>query len=362
MATQLKISALLTLAMTISSCGRDSLSMTKQGQDGDRRIDQLMARYDRARGPGASVAVVKDGVLVHAKGYGLANVESEEKVGELTNFRLASVSKAFTAMAIMILKEQGKLNYDQKLTDVLPDFANYGRNIKIRHLLNHTSGLRDYEGLIPSGQTRQIKDEEVVALLSRQSGTYFTPGSSYRYSNSGYVTLGVIVGKVSGLRFSEFVAEHIFKPLAMTGSVAFEDGLNQVEHRAYGYTASGSGFRRTDQSVTSATLGDGGIYTSATDYPKWDAALYSEQLVSSETLKEAFTPGRLNNGSSTGYGFGWEIGSLSGHRRVSHTGSTIGFRTAVQRFPDDRLMVLVMINQADTAPWDLASQIAQLYL
>lgn len=328
----------------------------------DARIDQLMRDYDRAGAPGAAVAVIKDGALVHAKGYGLADAEARVAVTELTNFRLASLTKQFTAMAVMILKERGLLALDTPLTDVLRDFPSYGRAITLRHLLNHTSGLRDYEDLIPSGQTTQLRDRDVVAILKRQSSTYFTPGSSYRYSNSGYATLAFVVETVSGMPFERFLAENVFTPLGMDGTLAFVDGVNTVPHRAYGYTQSGSGFRRTDQSLTSAVLGDGGVYTSLVDYAKWDAALYTEDLVSAATLAEAFTPGRLRDGRTTTYGFGWEIGRVSGHRRVSHTGSTIGFRTAVQRFPDDRLTVLVLINRADTTPWDLAAEIAGLYL
>lgn len=338
------------------------LTMASGVRADDARIDGMMRAYDNPDEPGASVAVIKDGVLVHAKGYGLADVEGGVAADALTNYRLASLTKQFTAMAVLILKDKGLLSYDTLLTDVLADFPAYGRAITIRHLLGHTSGLRDYEDLIPSSRTVPLKDQDVVAILKGQRSTYFTPGSAYRYSNSGYATLAVVVEAVSGQSFSEFLAQNIFAPLGMDGTVAYENGINTVAHRAYGYTRSGSGFRRTDQSMTSAVLGDGGVYTSTVDWLKWDDALYTEQLVSQATLTDAFTSGRLTNGQTTGYGFGWQVGTYRGHRRASHTGSTIGFRTAVQRFPEQRLTVLVMINRANTTPWDIAERIADLYL
>lgn len=328
----------------------------------DERIDRLFRAYDRADSPGASVLVVKDGAVVYQRGYGMADLEAGAGADGATNFRLASLTKQFTAMAIMILKEDGRLSYDQTLTDVVSGFPAYGSRIKIRHLLNHTSGLRDYEDLIPSGQREQLKDADVVRILMRQQSTYFTPGSQYRYSNSGYATLAHVVAEVGGMRFSEFLENRIFAPLGMGGTVAFEDGVNTVMNRAFGYTASGDGFARTDQSLTSAVLGDGGVYTSAVDWVKWDEALYTERLVGAATLAEAFTPGRLSSGAATSYGFGWMIDTYRGKRRVHHTGSTIGFRTAVQRFPDERLTVLVLVNRANAAPWDIAAQVADLFL
>ncbi len=167
---------------------------------------------------------------------------------------------------------------------------------------------------------------------------------------------------MSGRRFSEFLEERIFARLGMDGTVAYEDGINTVGNRAYGHTANGNGFTKTDQSLTSAVLGDGGVYTSAIDWVKWDEALYGDSLVGAATLAEAFTPGRLASGASTSYGFGWMLDTYRGKRRVHHTGSTIGFRTAVQRFPDERLTVLVLVNRANATPWAVAEQVADLFL
>jgi len=328
----------------------------------DSRIDTIMADYAQPGVPGASVAVIKDGQFLHAKGYGLADVEAKVGAMATTNYRLASLTKQFTAMAIMILKEQGKISYDQTITDLLPEFPTYGSKITIRNLLNHTSGLKDYEDLIPASTDGQVSDQDVLHLYEAQSSGDFEPGTQYRYCNGGYVTLGVIIARLSGQSYPDFLRDHIFTPLTMANTVAYVNGTNQVSNRAYGYTADGSTFDRTDQSVTSATLGDGGIYTSVDEYSKWDAALYGSALVSQTTLAEAFTSGHLNDGSETGYGFGWMLDTYQGVRRIYHTGSSIGFRNAVNRFPDQHLTVIVLINRADASPSDLANQISDLYL
>jgi CubicO group peptidase (beta-lactamase class C family) len=336
---------------------RAGLATADLGSD----IDTLMRDYDKPDVPGASVLVMRTGTVTLRKSYGLADVEKGEKVGEDTNFRLASVSKQFTALAALLLVDEGKLALDDKLTEVFPGFPAYGQAIRVRHLLNHTSGLRDYEDLIPSGQTKQVTDADVLSLLQKQSSTSFTPGSQYKYSNGGYCLLAQIVEKKSGLSFAEFVSRRIFSPLGMMDSRVYErDPVPVIPHRAYGYTRSGSGFQRTDQSVTSATQGDGGVYTSAVDYERWARGM--DTLLSTSLMDEIFTPGKLNNGSSTSYGFGWVLDTYRGLKRRSHTGSTIGFRTAVQRFPERDTTIAVFVNRAGAAPWDQAQKIADLYL
>lgn len=327
----------------------------------EAEIDDLFDDY-QGKVPGAAVTVIKDGWVVYKKAFGLADVNTQTAANTNTNFRLASVTKQFTAAAILVLVDQGKLTFDTKLTEIFPDFPSYGSAITVRHLLNHTSGLRDYENLIPGGQTQQVLDSDVLRLLKKQSSGSFKPGSQYSYSNSGYCVLGEIVTKVSGQSFASFLKEFIFDRIGMRETVAFEKGISQVNYRAYGHSASGGGWKQTDQSITSATLGDGGVYTSIEDYFYWDQALNTSSFVSPALLAEAFTPGKLNDGSSIKYGFGWVLDTYGGRRRQSHTGSTIGFRTAVQRFPAERLTVVVLVNRANAAPWDKASQIADKYL
>src|ERR1700747_237149 len=222
--------------------------------------------------PGFAVLVKKDGKIVFAKGYGVRDLRTTTAIDAQTNFRLASFTKQFTAMAMMLLVQDGKLRYDESLTEIFPEFPAYGKTITVRHLLNHTSGLLDYEDLMakqygttPDDQIPQIHDAGVLALLEKATTTNFPAGTKWQYSNSGYCVLAMVVEKVSGKPFGQFLEERIFAPLHMTGTLAYEKGKSEVPHRSYGHTPDGNGFRETDQSSTSATLGDGGGYTSTTD-------------------------------------------------------------------------------------------------
>lgn len=322
-------------------------------------VDALFRAYDRPDVAGASAVVIRDGQLVHAKGYGLANVEERTPAAFDTSFRLASVTKQFIGMLVAVLADRGLLRYDEVLTDFFPNFPAYGRRVTIEQLLHHTSGLLDYESLIPSGRTEQVSDGDVLSLLAEQCVTRFSPGTQYAYSNSGYVLLGLVVEVVTGEPLADVLRTEIFAPLGMNAAM-YEGENSPIARRAFGYTQVGADFCRTDQSVTSATRGDGGIYASARDMLAWDGALEREALVSAATLARIFTPGVLADGTRTSYGFGWELGTYRGLARQSHTGSTIGFRTVIRRFPAERLTVVVLVNRDDATPWDLADRIADL--
>ncbi|MCB0405829.1 MAG: beta-lactamase family protein [Bdellovibrionales bacterium] len=318
-------------------------------------VDALFRPYDNPQVPGAAVLVLHNGQLLYQKAYGLAELETDRAVKESTNFRMASVSKQFTALSTLVLVDKKLLDLDETLQDVFPDFAAYGREITIRHLLHHISGIRDYEELLPG--SGQVNDSDVVAILKRQNSTYFTPGSQYRYSNSGYCVLSQIVQVRAGIPYAQFVEENLFRPLGMFTSHVYErDSPPPIPQRAFGYTRYGSTFKKTDQSQTSATQGDGGIYTSVSEYARWARGL--NFLVSPELAELLFTPGVLNNGSTISYGMGWSLGSAHGRKRYSHTGSTIGFRTAVELYPESDTAIAVFINRAASAPWDIASEIA----
>ncbi len=327
-----------------------------------REVDALFRAYE-GNVPGAAVMVVRDGRPVLTRCYGLADLEQKRPVTECTNFRLASVSKQFTAMCIMILVERSLLSYDRTLCDLFPDFPPYGRSITVDHLLHHTSGLIDYESLLPDTMTRQVSDAEVLRLMMAQDSTYFPPGSQFRYSNSGYAVLAMVVEKVSGKRFADFLREHVFLPAGMSATIAYERGGPPVRCRAYGYqVVADTGFVFRDQRPTSAVLGDGGIYSSLRDLRRWDEVLYTDRLVSKQALERAFTPGLLNDGTSTSYGHGWRLDAYRGHRRMHHTGSTCGFATLMQRYPDDRLCVIVLTNRNEPSVMSLGDRLADLFL
>jgi CubicO group peptidase (beta-lactamase class C family) len=254
------------------------------------------------------------------------------------------------------------LSYDDRLTRFFPDVPAYGKQITITHLLTHTSGMLAYEDLIPQGTTLPLKDRDVLNLLAGQDHTYFAPGSEYRYSNTGYAHLALIVEAVSGMPFAQFLRKNIFEPLDMNATVAYEKGISTVARRAFGYTANGKSFEPTDQSLTSSVLGDGGIYSSVEDLYKWDQALYGEKLVRAGSLEQAFTPARLNDGRATAYGFGWEIGKYRGLSTVRHSGHTVGFSTAIARFPERRFTVFLLVNRSDIDTLALTDRIVDIYL
>ena len=293
-------------------------------------------------------------------------------------------------MAVMLLVHDGKLNYDQPLAGVLPGFPPYGRSITLRHLLTHTSGLVAYEDLMdkqytgtPPGKIPQIRDAGVLQLLEQQSATKFAPGSNWEYSNSGFAVLAMVVEKASGKPFGDFLRDRIFRPLGMSHTVAYEKGRNEAPNRAYGHSrdagpsaspTAGSApavlpdaWHETDQSSTSAVLGDGGIYSSLRDLKKWIAALDHYRLLSAPEMQPAYTPVQLPPPAGDAkrppsYGFGWFLDPYRGHRRLSHDGSTMGFRTTIQRLPDDKLTVIILSNRGDFDPARRAERILDLFL
>ncbi|HYR44305.1 MAG TPA: serine hydrolase domain-containing protein [Terriglobia bacterium] len=354
------------------------ISMAASAQVSTSQIDALFSKFSNPKEPGCAVLVIKDGKPLFRKGYGVADLRSMHAIGPEINFRLASLTKQFTATAVMLLVRDGKLKYEDRLTDVLPDFPSYGKAITIRHLLNHTSGLMDYENImdkkyagIPDEKIPQIKDAAVLELLKQQTGAKFPSGTRWDYSNSGYVVLAMIVERKSGMSFGDFLRERIFRPLEMDQTIAYERGKNEVTNRAYGHTLTSGKWRETDQSSTSATLGDGGVYTSLDDLEKWDRALTRHVLLTEQEMAPALAPpvarsaAPLQNPDGTlapDYGFGWFLDTHRGHRRYAHYGETVGFRTAIQRFPDDRLTVIVLANRAELDAPALAESVADLYL
>ena len=321
----------------------------------DAKIDELFTNYT-GNYPGASIMIIEDGAPAVIKSYGLADLENQSPVTPESNFRLASLTKQFTAMSIMLLVKENKLQLSDNITGIFPDFPDYGKEITIQHLLQHTSGLIDYEDWIPDTASQQVYDRDVEAMMMQVDSTYFKPGTEYRYSNPAYAMLVQIIEKVSGLSYSSFLKNNIFIPLEMTESVAFVKGQNQVANRAFGYHVTADSIVFSDQSITSAVLGDGGIYSSVTDLYKWDQALYTEKLLPRKLFDQYIEAG------IGGYGFGWRIDDFNGYYRMSHTGSTCGFRNVIQRYPDQKLTIIILTNRREPDVEPLANKIAKLYL
>lgn len=308
-------------------------------------VDSVFAPYSAPGAPGAAVLVLERGRVLYERGYGLAVVEDSEPVTAHTDFRLASLTKQFTAMAVMLLAHDGRLSYDEPIRRLVPELPPWAAGVTLRELLNHTGGLPDYEDWIPAGDTAQVHDADVPRLIARAPGPYFPPGAEWRYSNTGYALLALAVERASGRRFADFLHDRIFAPLKMTGSVAYERGRSAVPHRAFGYTDTAGTWIRTDQSLTSAVLGDGGIYTSVADLARWYDALDRHVLLDSADYAPALEPPVLADGTRSQYGFGWFVDTWRGEPRVWHYGETIGFSTAVRRFPARGLTVVVLTNR-----------------
>jgi len=352
---------------------------TSFASDSLQKIDSIFAGLNSGSNSndaqGAAVLVTEHGRVIYEKAFGVTDLSSHAQITPNTNFRLASVSKQFTAMSIMLLVHDGKLHYDDRLTQSFSGFPEYGKAITVRHLLQHTSGLKDYEDLMPAVDPHapveqiQIQDAAVLDLLKQQSSGKFSPGTKWEYSNSGYVLLGLIVRKVSGKPYPEFLHERIFQPLGMTNTIAHVRGMNQVMNRAFGHSRENGIWKQTDQSPTSATLGDGGIYSSLEDLAKWDKALREHTLLSAAEMQPALTPVKVPDGKVTepdgaaaAYGFGWFLNPYKGNQRMWHYGETMGFRTAIQRFGKDDLTIIVLCNRTDLDPTVLALKVADLLL
>jgi CubicO group peptidase (beta-lactamase class C family) len=359
----------------------------RQKDDRERQIDSLLSGVTQPDTPGLAVLVKKDGKLLYEKGYGVRDLRAKSKIDSQTNFRLASFTKQFTAMAIMLLVHDGKLHYDDRLTDIFPQFPAYGKTITVRNLLTHTAGLPDYEELMEKAEKakgpmwsaeHQIQDSEVLALLEKQDKGKFATSTSWAYSNSGYVVLGLIVAKTSGMSYREFVQKRIFAPTGMKLSIVYQKGINEVRNRAFGHSREKEQLAETDQSSTSATLGDGGVYSNLEDLGKWDEALRKHTLLDENEMSPALTPVRLADGSEphwpkepdddnlapgkpVSYGFGWFLSPYKDRARMWHSGSTMGFRTVIQRFTADGLTIVMLCNRTDLDPRHLSEKIFDFY-
>jgi len=342
---------LLTIALATST-----LTATSSAQTMDQ-VDSIMHAYS-GQVPGASLLVVQGGKPVIHRSYGFSDLEKKTSATSATNYRLASVTKQFTAAAILLLVQDRKLSLGDGVRRWLPSLPAALDSVTLTHLLTHTSGIIDYEDVMAPDTKTQLHDADVLKLLETQDSTYFTPGTGYRYSNSGYTLLALIVERASGQRFASFLRDRIFKPLGMSHTVAFEDGISAVSNRAYGYTLKDGTWTRRDQSLTSAVLGDGGIYSSIDDLAKWDAALYDARLLSNESRRLAFAAHVATDKEGVSYGFGWRITGET----LWHSGETSGFRNVIVRYPERHMTVIILTNRDDPEPYETALEIGKLFI
>jgi CubicO group peptidase (beta-lactamase class C family) len=308
--------------------------------------------------PGLSLLVKQNGKIVLAKGYGLANVEHQVLVKPETVFQSGSVGKQFAATAVMMLVEKGKIGLDEKIGKYLTNAPPTWANIKVRHLLTHTSGLGDY----PSGFDfrRDYTEDELLAKITA-TPLAFQPGERWSYSNLGYVTLGILIGKVTGKFYGDFLQERIFKPLGMTTARIISEA-DIVTNRADGYRLVDGNLKNQEWvSPTMNSTADGSLYLTVFDLAKWDDALYAENLLKRSSFDQMWTPGTLNNGKTHPYGFGWFVVDVRGHRLIHHGGSWQGFHCAIQRYVEDKLTIVGFDNLTQSDLEKIIRGVAGIY-
>ena len=329
-----------------------------------KSIDSLFNNWDNSHAPGCALGIVKDGQLIYSNGYGMANMEYSIPNTDSTVFRIGSTSKQFTAACIIRLVEQGRLTLDETLQEIFPDFPDYAKKITIRHLLNHTSGIRDYlqlsflKGL---GDDDFYTDDDVMAWLVNQRDLNFEPGAEFLYSNSGYWLLGQIVLEVAGMNLAEFAARELFQPLGMEHTHFHNDHNRIVKYRASRYVPD----PRDGYKISMTTLdmiGDGGIFTTIKDLKKWDDAYYQSSVLSHSFWEMMTRQGILNNGEQIDYASGLFIADYKGLKTIRHGGAFVGFRAEMLRFPEQHVTIAILANRGDARPSSLANQVADIIL
>lgn len=327
----------------------------------DAVAQYVNAEMAREHIPGVALLVARDGKIVRAEGFGLSNVELGVPVKPETLFQSGSVGKQFTATAVMMLVEQGKISLDDSITKYFPHAPSAWKPVTVRHLLSHTAGFTDYP---KDFDYRKDYSEAELLKIVEAIPLAFPPGTKWSYSNLGYLTLGILIHRVTGKFYGDVLEERIFQPLGMQSTRIMSEA-DIVPNRAAGYRLVKGQLKNQEWvSPTLNTTADGSLYFSVQDLAKWDAALYSEKLLKRSSLEQMWSVVKLNDGqpNSGHYGFGWEISHSHGHRLIDHSGSWQGFKTQISRYVDDKLTVVVLSNLAEADPEKIAEHVAGLYL
>ena len=324
--------------------------LTQEQEQKVAKIDSVLNFYHEQGILNGAVLIAEAGKVIYQKGFGYANMDSKDPLKPKSNFRLASVSKQFTAMCIMMLEEQGKLNYGDNFQKYIPELKYEG--VTIRHLLWHTSGMPDYIDLMSEhwDPDKYYVNDDVLKLMTKYlPEKHFEPGERYEYSNTGYVLLASIVERVSGVSFKEYVQQNIFDRIGMSSSVIpiGKKEFEEMANRVYGYDMTENGGHVDNDYNHYNAYGDGGIYSNLIDLFKWNEALYTEKLVKQETLKEAFKPYVLNNGFVGDYGFGWSLREIDSNKIIAHSGWWVGFRTYIFRDITNKHCVIILTNRGN---------------
>lgn len=343
----MKTNYLLLLFLLLASCSTKKGDIPKTLSTEDQELLNYLFPDKDKDAPGYSYFVIKDGQLILDKSIGFANIEKKVKNNSNTVYKITSVSKQFSAMAIMILVHRGKITYETKLTEVFPDFPSYGEDIDIRHLLTHQSGLISYYEFIDEGREEQLLNDEIFTRLQNLDSTNFKPGSEFRYGGTSYAIITNIVEKVTGTSFENFMQREVFKELEMNNTSILN--LNEpIEDRALGYYYKNDSISLNDKSITSAIIGAKGVYTTVNDFLKWDQALYTDKIIPQAELQEAFINWNNNEkNNDDGHGYGWYINYENGTKVLNYYGESTGFTTQVKRIPELQFTVGIFSNYSN---------------
>lgn len=340
------------------------LGSTAVAQSPSARVDALFQRWHTPESPGAAVLITQNGEVVHARGYGMANLAYGVPIGPRTVFDIASVSKQFGAMAILLLEAEGRLRLDDDVRTHIPELPDFGHTITLRHLVHHTSGLRDWPGTLRmAGWSFDdvISFDQILRMARHQRELNFAPGSAYAYSNTGYNLLAEVVQRVTGRSFRDWTDERIFRPLGMRDTHFHDDHAMIVPNLAESYRPAGDGtWRRATDNLTA--LASSSLFTTIEDLALWVANFDHPIVGGPAVVARSHERGVLTTGDTIAYAFGQGIGSYRGLRTVSHTGSWAGYRSVLLRFPGERFGVIILANAADMNPSALGHRIADIYL
>jgi CubicO group peptidase (beta-lactamase class C family) len=337
-----------------------SKCLAQSSPPADEVMRVVRAEMEKQRIPGLALLVARNGVPIRAEGYGLANVELNVPVKPETIFQSGSMGKQFTATAVMMLAEEGKLGLDDPISKYFPSGPSWWAEVTVRELLSHTAGFTDYP---KSFDFRKDYTEEQLLTIVESIPPAFAPGTGWSYSNLGYLTLGILIHRVTGEFYGDFLQERIFGPLGMSTTRVISEA-DIIPNRSSGYRLV-NGDLKNQKWVAPAvnTTADGSLYFSILDLAKWDAALYADRLLKRSSMQEMWSVATLRNGQPNRghYGFGWVVESRKGHRVVEHDGSWQGFETQISRYLDDGLTVVVLTNLGGANPHRIADEIAAMY-
>ncbi len=331
-----------------------------------KQVDKVFDKWDRPDSPGCALGVYKDGQIVYKHGYGMADLNDDVPITPATVFHVASMSKQFTAASIVLLAQQGKLSLDDDVRKYIPELPDFGQRITIRHLVYHTSGLRDQWELLGLAGWRYsldlITDDDVMSVMTRQKDLNFKPGDRHVYCNTGYTLLGLVVKRVSGLSLREFTTRNIFEPLGMTHTHFRDDHAEIIKHDALGYEQAGKDKPFRMSLTNFDTVGATSLHTTVEDLQLWDENFYHPRVGGPAFIQQMLERGKLNNGEQLDYAFGLFVGKYEGLPTVDHGGADAGYRSDLTRFPEQHFSAAVLCNSAEANPTGLVRQVADIVL